>query len=221
MDTTSTVANRLDQIFEEAKRIASAAVPASFAYVAVLTALTTYVDMVGWESGGQILINIATLAAGYFLVVSMLRNSGLARDGLYGGFWTYFGIGLLTGIATLIGFLLLVVPGIILLARWAPVYGFGLVEGQGVTQAMSSAWEATEGHFWPIVAAYLIPMVIFAAGMVAYFFSFDELDAGILAGLVGANALLNLAAVAGTAVGLAIYSLLAPLRDAHLDEIFE
>ena len=136
------------------------------------------------------------------------------------GFGTYFGLSFLTGIAIGAGFLLLIVPGLYLWARWAPAYGFALAEDMDVSTAMGESWDATRGHVVPILLAMLVPAAVSMAGALAFLLVVDEYAAVSWPLALGGNALVYLGSVLSTAVGLAVFSLLARSGGAKA-EVFE
>jgi hypothetical protein len=71
-------------------------------------------------------------------------------------FMALFGIGLLTGIGTILGLILLVVPGLFLATAWAVAGPARVVEGPGVTKALQRSWDLTRGHRWRVFALFLI-----------------------------------------------------------------
>ena len=218
MTGSQSVSERFDEIVQEAKRIGFSSLPTVTGYLAVMVAVSVMIDTGVLSESLSLVVNIVGIAALYMLTTTMIRESGIAPDGLAAGFGTYFGLALLSGFAMLIGALLLVVPGLILLVRWAPIYGFGLVEGRGVTEAMSDSWAATAEHFWPIAIASLFPVVLTVLGLGVYFYadfaiaadSFEQMDEEGLVSLpvsFAANLALFLSTVMSTTIGLAVFSL--------------
>jgi len=104
-------------------------------------------------------------------------------------FWQFLGLSILAVIGLVIGFLFLIVPGIILLVRWSASTGYVIGTEQGITESLSSSWEATKGHGWQIFFAgliFLIGSMIFA-GIVAAVFSLAGLTvAAMISGFVEA-----------------------------------
>ena len=74
-------------------------------------------------------------------------------------------ISILSGLAILLGFVLLIVPGVILLVR----YLFGstvlVVEGRKGTKALGRSWRLAAGHFWKVLGTYVLAVIM--AGIVA------------------------------------------------------
>lgn len=83
---------------------------------------------------------------------------GLARFG------SVLLVSILVGLAVAVGFVLLIIPGIIFLTMFAVSIPAVVVENQRGTSAMSRSWNLVKGHFWHalgvIVVAFLITAVI-------------------------------------------------------------
>ena len=71
------------------------------------------------------------------------------------------GLGILYGLGVGIGFVLLIVPGLILLARWAVVIPACLVEGTSPTDSMSRSASLTEGNRWKVLGVLLLTIIVF------------------------------------------------------------
>jgi MFS family permease len=147
---------------------------------------------------------VASVVGGYLL----LRRYLAARGRLHEGgerFWAYVGLVILSAIGTVIGFLLLIVPGFILLVRWSAASGFLIGARSGVRDSLKASWDATSGHGWAIFLAGLVVVIGMSvvggvAGSTLIFASTDV--AGTATSLVNA---LNSAVF--LAFGIAIYSL--------------
>ena len=200
------VGTRLGAIWDEARRITLAAKSAALVYVVTLAAGSTLVDVMGWNSGGDQAINLASIGLGYFLTVSMLQAAGLERGGARYGFWTYFGINLLSGLGIALGLVALIIPGLFLLARWSAAYGYGLTDGGGVMNGLRQSWDATADHWLPAGLAMGIPIGLYLIG--AAFYGLMEVDAAAqwLLSLIGSLALFS-GSLAVTAIGLAVFAL--------------
>jgi hypothetical protein len=93
-------------------------------------------------------------------------------------FFPLLGLGFLYAIAIMIGFVLLVVPGVILIVMWAVVVPACLVEGLGPIASMSRSGALTKGHRWQIlgiiillgivnwIGSFILGLVLSAAGPV-------------------------------------------------------
>jgi hypothetical protein len=105
------------------------------------------------------LVSLAVSIFGtYLLLVRFLAVRGrLHADG--GRFWPYLGMAILSALGTILGFVLLLIPGFLLMVRWSAASGFVIGAGEGVTESLSSSWNATQGHGWAIFFATVIPFV--------------------------------------------------------------
>jgi hypothetical protein len=73
---------------------------------------------------------------------------------------TLFLNGIIAGIAIGIGFVLLIVPGLILLTIWAVVSPVIVVEGAGPIEAFGRSHELVRGDGWPVFGAIVIAFLI-------------------------------------------------------------
>ena len=72
-------------------------------------------------------------------------------------------INIVTVLGLTVGFVLLIVPGVLLLLRWAVAVPVRVVEGPGIGAAFSRSAELTKGHRWAILALVVGYFVLFAA----------------------------------------------------------
>ena len=106
-----------------------------------------------------------------FLIAAVARASAdvyLGRPVLVGPTFRYavsrihsiLWISILSGLAILLGFVLLIVPGVILLVR----YYFGttvlVVEGQKGSKALGRSYRLAKGHFWKILGTILLASIL-------------------------------------------------------------
>jgi hypothetical protein len=181
------------------------------AYIVALSAFGSFVDITSEQSsGGYFMVSLASFVAGYFLLRAMLRRCGLLREERIGGFGTYFGVSLLGGLGVILGFLLFVIPGLVLMTRWTAAFALVVADDEGVN-ALGESWELTRGNFWPIFAAMLVGLIpllifVFAVGT-GLEFSEGAIDqtAGSAAAFIAGNVLGNLYGVFSTALGIAVY----------------
>jgi hypothetical protein len=82
---------------------------------------------------------------------------------------TVLGAAILQGLATLLGTLLCIIPGIIFAVRYSLAVPVAVEERPGASQAMSRSSDLTEGNRWEIFFALLALFAIaFGLGVVAY-----------------------------------------------------
>jgi hypothetical protein len=70
------------------------------------------------------------------------------------------GFGILFGIGVTIGFILLVVPGLILITFWSVGAPAIVVEGIGPIDAFGRSWRLVRGNAWPVFGALLVVLLI-------------------------------------------------------------
>ncbi|HEX2359349.1 MAG TPA: hypothetical protein VHH72_06005 [Solirubrobacterales bacterium] len=75
--------------------------------------------------------------------------------------------GILAGIGIFIGFLLLIVPGLILLTIWAVVSPAIVVENRGVIEAFGRSRELVRGQGWTVFAVIVLAFLIVVAVSIA------------------------------------------------------
>jgi hypothetical protein len=87
--------------------------------------------------------------------------------------------GILAGIAIAIGFVLIIVPGLILLTIWSVIAPSIVVEDKGVFDAFGRSRELVRGHGWQVFGAIVLAfLIVFAVGLVASIIGAAIGDAG-------------------------------------------
>lgn len=220
MNRDDSVGNRCSEILQEALRLLAEAPAAFLIYLLVMVGAGALVDVYSAGPGALFGLNAAGIFADFGLTMAIVTTS--VRGGRRGrrGALTYLGILILSGLAYSLGLLLLVVPGLILWARWSPVYGYALGDGRGVIEAMGESWEATRGHTLPILLALLLPFALPICVAIVMLAARDEVQRVPLVTAIFTNGLIYLGAAVGIAVGLAVFSLLAR-QDSEVAEVFE
>lgn len=79
-------------------------------------------------------------------------------------FFPVLGISVLVGLGVMLGFVLLVVPGLMLIVRWMVAVPVQVAEGSGVLQAIGRSAELTKGHRWAIFGT-LVVLFLLALGL--------------------------------------------------------
>ncbi|OFW79497.1 MAG: hypothetical protein A2Z48_03960 [Actinobacteria bacterium RBG_19FT_COMBO_70_19] len=99
--------------------------------------------------------------------------------------WSVLLVSLLTGLAVAGGFILLIVPGLIFLARFAVAVPALVVEGKRGRAALSRSWNLVIGHSWPVFGTLLVAGLIAGAvsGVLTVPFSGPWFVRGLLAGI--------------------------------------
>lgn len=189
--------------------IAKSALPSGL-YVVGMSALGSGIDISGLadEASGNLALNVATFVAGFFLSRTMLSSTGMLAAAGGARFGAYFGLSILSGLGIILGFVLLILPGVFLLIRWLPAFGFLLGSEESVSRSLRLSWERTRGHFWAILVGAALPILLLAAGGTIYFVALTSELFSSNALFVVANIALYAFTVVGSAYGFAIYALL-------------
>ncbi|MDP9421941.1 MAG: hypothetical protein M3Q19_03755 [Pseudomonadota bacterium] len=140
------------------------------------------------------------------------------------------GLSLVTSVATTLGMLLLIIPGLMLMTAWSVAAPALIEERLGVIEAIERSNELTRGSRWKIfLLLFLVGMVTWVAGgVLEYFAGVDEADA---AAAFEDPTYLTASALVGTLTSLfagtvqsAIYVELRNFKDgpasSHLEQIF-
>jgi hypothetical protein len=117
-------------------------------------------------------------------------------------FWPLVGVGILSAIAYALGFMLLIVPGVMLLCAWCVAAPALITEGTGVTGAFKRSAVLTRGNRWRIFGLGLM-VVLIVIGI--------SLVIGLVSGLgvlaLGAFGLIGLAQGLGLVLNVLVQAL--------------
>jgi hypothetical protein len=69
--------------------------------------------------------------------------------------------GIVAGIGIVIGFLLLLVPGLFLLTRWALIPAVIVIEKRSAGDAFDRSWQLTRGYGWTVLGSLLLTFLAF------------------------------------------------------------
>jgi hypothetical protein len=121
---------------------------------------------IGAGIGGIVFLIVAVVAQ-YLLWETMLRRRHQLAAGYDRRFLGFVGLSILTGLGIAVGYILLIVPGLIFTARWAMAPAYLIVERQGAIDSMGSSWEEIKGSTTPIVLAILAAAVVLVGASMA------------------------------------------------------
>jgi hypothetical protein len=89
--------------------------------------------------------------------------------------------GILAGIAIVIGFILIIVPGLILITIWAVISPSIVVEDRGVMEAFGRSRELVRGQGWQVFGAIVLAfLIVIAVGIVFSIVGAAIGDAGLV-----------------------------------------
>jgi uncharacterized membrane protein len=126
---------------------------------------------------GFILLQLVSLVVGAVLAMGLIRATLAVTEGrkpdmsmLFQseGLGPYIVASILVGLGVLIGFIFVIVPGIILMIMWQ-FFGYVIVEDPGAraTDAMRRSAEITRGHRWELFGLGLLLIGINFVGLLA------------------------------------------------------
>lgn len=170
----------------------------------------------GWgESSLQLLLSLLSMVLQFWLTASLVNELGLG-SGSPRRFGSFIALVILTGLGVGLGFLFLVIPGIILAVRWSVSVPAVVADGNGYAEAIAYSWEATRPHFWPIfgtlVVVYLPGTVAAGVGLYLQLESIPAMGAAL------SELAINGSMVVGWFAVVAIFAALRP--DNRLSEVF-
>lgn len=112
--------------------------------------------------------SVISLMAFYWLIAGMLAHS---KSPKFDRFLPFVGILCLSTLVMIGGFLLLIIPGLILAVRWVPLFPLVISRENRGMESLGESWKLTEGSGWPIFGAIVI------------FFLIDLVVVGVISGL--------------------------------------
>jgi hypothetical protein len=137
---------------------------------AVLVALLSLAGIAGVIIGA-----IISFAATYVVQASLIKAVQDVRDGRVdldlsqtvraaGPYiLPVIGASILAGIGVTIGFVLLIVPGLILLTFWCLIVPFIVLGGSGVFESFGNSWRTVRGYAWRVFGTYVLVFLILIA----------------------------------------------------------
>lgn len=149
------------------------------AFVAVISAVGIAGDLLMPTSlvASSLAGAILTIVGQSYMTRRYLERKGVASAAALadGRFIAIFGISILTGLGIMMGIILLIIPGLILAARWFLSVPAMFAEQSGGTEAIGSSWETTRPYVGSILALIIViavPMLI----AIIFMFSFSDLE---------------------------------------------
>jgi hypothetical protein len=180
-------------------------------FVVALTVANGAVDYFTWDAApmSQLAATPLRIVIGVFfayqLLKAMIDRTGLNSRGDAEVFLPYFGLAILSGLAVVVGLVLLVLPAVFLIARWSLAQTLVVARGEGVMKAFGESWERTSGNDFPIVMAvllfWLVPMAISIAAGVMF-------PKGALLGIGLSQLFGTTASLLNLAMGVALYGMI-------------
>ncbi len=135
------------------------------AYLAVATVLGLGMPLFGDKSGGFFEL-LFYFAGQYWLFRSLLKKRGMLRTQRI-HFLSFFGLALLLILPIMFGLVMLIVPGLFLVARWIAAPACIVATGQGAFGAAGASREAVRGQTAKVMTAVVVLFLIMVAIMTA------------------------------------------------------
>ena len=140
-------------------------------WLVVFVTCSSAIDAMGLDQRLNSFLSVASLFGQFMITSAALRTAGLhhawAKPGRAASF---FGAGLITGIAILTSLLLLVVPALFLYARWVIVHPLIIGEGRTMGEAIAESWRRTASSTLPIMAALAPVLTAMVGGLLLLVF---------------------------------------------------
>ncbi len=207
------------EIVSEAVGLARDKLALSLLFILAITVGYSLLDLAGSNVSSMTSL-LVTVFGQYHFTEQLLPEQLVGGEGKrrYG---SLFGAAFLSGLGALAGTLLLLLPGLFLLARWELTTPFVVCRNMRATEAMRASWKATANSWLPIAG------VLVVLGIVLVVFVFAMVFALMAAGMaedspllsVPSNLLVGIYSVAGWIIAAAIFRLAVPSAG-HLPEVF-
>jgi len=160
---------------------------------------------------------VAAVVAAYLLFDSMLRRHGFIQPDADDVILPYAGLSIVYSLAVGLGFLLIIFPGLFLMARWIVAQPLLIAQGKGVIASMKESWERTRGSEFAILVAVLVLIILPAIiGTVAGM----QFGAEDPVGIAITQVISAVSSMLGIGMGVALYRLIVADRDAGTARTF-
>jgi hypothetical protein len=145
----------------------------SFVIYLITAAVVALLSLIG--IAGALIGAIISFAATYVVQASLIKAVQDVRDGRVdldlsetvraaGPYiLPVIGASILAGIGVTIGFILLIVPGFILLTYWCLIVPFIVLGGSGVFGSFGNSWRTVRGYAWRVFGTYVLVFLILIA----------------------------------------------------------
>jgi hypothetical protein len=140
-------------------------------YLAVALIGVLLVAVLTWV--GAILAALVSLVALFWLQATLVKAVDDVRDGradlsvsdtfeaARAHLAAVLVAGLIAGIGIAIGFVLLIVPGLVLLTFWCLIVPSIVIEGKSAGESFGRSFDLTRGHFWRVLGIVVLTVVIY------------------------------------------------------------
>jgi hypothetical protein len=219
---TLSVGDVLNRVFDLYKRHFGVLIPAAFWLFLVVSILSGIFSRN--DPGLLLLVAVVSLAVAILyqgMVVSLVHDVQDGRlDSSVGDLfrsvtpvlWPLIGASILYGLGVGIGFILLVVPGCILLTIWAVIAPAIVIERRDVFAAFGRSRDLVNGYGWPVFGTVLVATLITAIASLILTSIADSIAGGPILRIVFGALAATLTAPVGGLVAAVIYYRLLELK---------
>src|SRR5690242_5822699 len=163
----------LSEAWDLYRRFASHFLLIAFVIYVITAILVALLSLIG--IAGALIGAVISFAATYVVQASLIKAVQDVRDGRVdldlsqtvraaGPYiLPVIGASILAGIGVTIGFILLIVPGLILLTFWCLIIPFIVLGGSGVFASFGNSWRTVRGYAWRVFGTYVLVFLILIA----------------------------------------------------------
>jgi len=181
-------------------------------------AISAVQSLAGLGAGlAGLVVFVVAVIAQYLLWETMLR--GHLATAPRRRYLAFLGQAILIGLGVAFGYVLLIIPGLVMTARWSLAPALIVNRNQGVIEAMGSSWDAIKGNTTPVVIAIIVGAVVLgivaavASGMSIFSTSGSSSPLAVVVG--------QLTSHAGTVLSIALGTFLYRRLYDQSDELVE
>src|SRR5690606_7677363 len=110
------------------------------------------------------------------LLETVIQRTGLRSRTREDTFLPFCAMSILATLGVIAGFILLIIPGLVIMARWLLAGPLVIARGDGAKRALGESWERTRGAEFSILIALLALVIGPIAVMIAGGFLFEPTD---------------------------------------------
>jgi hypothetical protein len=160
MTATATTKLEVRDILARLQEVADENAAGTAAVVIGLTVANLLIDQLPTltQSGTNLLAGLISLAGQYYLTTNALELLD-ARPVVRPRFGALWGMGIVSGLGIVLGLVLLILPGLYLMVRWAIAAPVMIAEDLKVNAALGRSWQLTRPNAGPILGAMLVIFV--------------------------------------------------------------
>lgn len=204
---------KIGTIIDKSLGVVERTMSTALIYLAVLTVINVaiaYFTLGMTAPMQQLVIGLVKMVVGivaaYVLIEAMLGKTGLRTRANEDVFLGYLGLSILYTLGVGIGFILLIIPGLLFMARWSIAQPLLVARGQGVMQSLGESWEQTKGNEFSIIVAALALLIPLIAVIIACSVLFEKDD---MIGIVVTQLASSATSIVSLGMGVALYGLIA------------